>query len=134
LVITAIIFSLSSCEEPFKSDYRDHLSSVSSATAPDTVAVGTTFQVLIVTSGSNGCWKKGDDRVSQQGPLQVYIVPFDREYVGTGACTADVPQFQHTVNVGASAKGTMDIFVSRRLRAVAGADSTGVIQLKVDVR
>ena len=131
--IAAITTALSGCDWPFKSDYRDHLSWVSSATAPDTVAVGTTFQVAIVTWGSSGCWRKGDDRVFRGGPLQVYIVPFDREYLET-TCTDIAPEFQHTVKVAALAKGTLDILVKRRLRASSGADSSGVIQLKVDVR
>lgn len=134
LALAAAATSLAGCDWPFKSDYREHLSVVLFATAPGSAAVGSTFQVAIVTQGSSGCWQQGDDRVSRSGPLQVYIAPFDREYMGTGICADNAPRFQHGAQIAALAKGTMEIYVLRRLRAASGADSTGVIQLRVDVR
>jgi hypothetical protein len=135
----ALAISMSGCDSPSgpvspRSGYRDRLSGVWSVIAPDTVVLGTTFDVQIGTAGSNGCWRKGEDLVSQPGPLQVGIVPFDREYVGTGFCTDMVVYFQHTAPVRASARGTMDIAVAHLLRAVSGADSSGAIHLSVQVR
>ncbi len=116
------------------------MSDVVAVNAPDTVAVGTIFEVQLQTQGTDGCWRKGDDRVSRQGPLVVRITPYDREYVGTSAfiepttCTDNMVDFHHAVRIGASTRGTMEISVEHHLRAASGADSTGVIELSVHVR
>jgi len=131
----AIMAASLSCRHALsKPDYLDRLSWVLSVTAPDTVAVGDSFQVRIDTSGNNGCWQKGRDQVSRPGPLEAHIAPYDREYVGTGICTQNAPTFHHAVPLAASAKGLIEVFVAHRLRAASGADSTGVIQLNVYAR
>jgi hypothetical protein len=131
----AALAALLSCRHAvFQSDYRDRLSAVLSVTAPDTVEVGASFQVQIDTSGNNGCWRKGRDEVSRPGPLEAHIAPFDREYIGTGFCAQNLPTFHHVVELTASTKGTIEVFVARRLRAASGADSTGVIQVNVHAR
>jgi hypothetical protein len=132
-MIAMIAMTLTGCDWPFRSDYRDRLSSVGSVTAPDTVAVGSDFEVAFPTFGTNGCWRKGDDRVIANGPMQVGIWPHDQEYVGANGCTDNEPVFQHSVRLRASARGTLAITVFTRARSSAGRDSVGAIQLSVQV-
>lgn len=125
---------LSGCVWPSESDYRDRLSLVTSATAPDSVAAGAAFDVLISTWGPDGCWRKGSDRIHQKGPLQSYILPSDREHVGRGGiCTDNIVNFQHTVRMPAHLRGEMEVTVIRRLLTASGADSSGTILLKIQV-
>jgi hypothetical protein len=141
-IVVAITLSLCGCGSgsPFIPGHRDRLSVVDAVSAPDTVAVGTVFEVQIQTRGSDGCWLKGEDSVTREGPLVVRIAPFDRPHAGTrlfetiSSCTDGEPVFQHVIQIGASTTGTMDIFVTHLLRTATGADSTGTIELKVYVR
>ena len=134
LVSTLITIALAGCDWPFRSDYRDVLSSASDVTAPDTVAVGASFEVTFLTAGSNGCWRKGGDRVTSPSRLQFGIWPHDREYVGPNACTDNEPVFHHAVQLTASTPGTVSITVFTRMRSSAGRDSVGTIQASVYAR
>jgi hypothetical protein len=136
LIAAIIVFAASlSCRHvTTKPDYRDRLSVVVSATAPDTVGVGDTIVVELVVQGANGCWRKGHDEVARPGPLEVQITPYDREYIGTGICTQNLPTFLHEISLIASAKGTIEVAVAHRLRSAAGTDSTGTIKLGVHAR
>jgi hypothetical protein len=132
-------FALSTCgcdtgSGSLKPGYRERLSWVADVTAPDTVAAGDPFVLQVTTSGMSGCWLKGEDRVSLPDPLEVRVIPFDREYVGSGACTANVPFFYHEITIRASTPGTLVVSIAHRLRSVSGADSTGEIIREVEVR
>jgi len=133
LILAVTAMALAGCDWPFRSDYRDRLSSVVTVTAPDSVAVGASFEVTFPTFGTNGCWRQGNDRVSGHG-LRINVTPFDREYVGSDACTDNEPVFHHSVRLIASTQGAMGIRVLRRLQATSGRDSVGIIDRTVLVR
>jgi hypothetical protein len=129
LVLTA----LAGCNWTNGPDYRDRLSTVSDVATPDSVANGAAFTVDVTTWGPDGCWRQGHDSVSRPNLLLARIVPFDREYTGTGACTANIVVFHHVVPITATARGDLEIEVRTRLRAVSGKDSAGVILKLVHV-
>ena len=114
-------------------NYRDRLASVGGVSAPDSAALGSVFDVTIGTNASNGCWQQGRDEVQVPAPLLVRITPYDREYIGGDVCPANAPTFQHVVPVTAPEAGKLKIEVLRRLRAVSGKDSIGVIEKFVTV-
>jgi len=114
-------------------DYRDRLGSVGSVSAPDSAALGSVFDVTIETNASNGCWQQGRDEVQVPAPLLVRITPYDRENIGGDVCPQNAPTFQHVVPVTAREAGKLKIEVLRRLRAVSGKDSIGVIEKLVTV-
>jgi hypothetical protein len=113
-------------------NYRDHLAFVGGVSAPDSAALGSVFDVTIVTHASNGCWRQGRDKVQIPAPLLVRITPYDREYI-SDLCPQNAPTFQHVVPVTASQAGKLKIEVLRLLRAVSGKDSIGVIEKFVTV-
>lgn len=113
--------------------YRDHLASVGGVSAPDSAALGSVFYVTIVTNAPNGCWQKGRDKVQVPAPLLVRITPYDRENISSDVCPENAPTFQHVVPITASEAGKLKIEVLRRLRAVSGKDSIGVIEKFVTV-
>jgi len=113
-------------------DYRDRLGSVGSVSAPDSAALGSVFDVTILTTASNGCWRQGRDEVQVRAPLLVRITPYDRETI-SDFCPANAPTFEHVVPVTAPEAGKLKIEVLRRLRAVSGKDSIGVIEKFVTV-
>lgn len=113
-------------------DYRDRLGSVGSVSAPDSAALGSVFDVTIMTNAANGCWQQGRDKVQALAPLLIRITPYDREYI-SDLCPANAPTFQHVVPVTAPEAGKLKIEVLRRLRAVSGKDSIGVIEKFVTV-
>jgi hypothetical protein len=114
-------------------DYRDRLASVGGVSAPDSAALGSVFYVTIGTNASNGCWQQGPDKVQVRAPLLVRITPYDRENIGGDVCPQNAPTFQHVVRVTAPEAGKLKIEVLRRLRAVSGRDSIGVIEKFVTV-
>lgn len=129
------LLSVSGCKWPFgSSDYRDGLAGVYAVTAPDTVAVGSGFEVVMVSQGGDGCWKPGRCITSQTGPLQATIIPFDREFVGSGACTANLPNLWHSVNLPTTTRGAFEVSVKTYRIGSTGKDSVGVIQRTVVVR
>ena len=138
-VAVAMLFMvLPGCDWPNKAsdsgpDYRDHLGSVMSVSAPDSAALGSVFDVAIGTSASNGCWGQGRDEVQVPAPLLVRITPYDRENIGSDVCPQNAPTFQHVVPVTAREAGRLKIEVLRRLRAASGKDSIGVIEKFVTV-
>jgi hypothetical protein len=137
LLRAAILLALAlwGCDWPFESDdYRNRLAGVWEVTAPDTVDVGSIFEVVMMSSGTNGCWKAGRDDVRRTGPLAATITPYDQEFVGTGACTANVPNFRHSVRLPTSTRGDFTVRVRTLKRASSGKDSVGVIQRTVVVR
>jgi len=129
--------SLSGCDWPSESerrpDYRDRLGLVGSVSAPDSAASGTAFDVTILTNGSNGCWQKGHDDVTRPDPLLVQITPYDREYIGDGACTLHMPLFQHVVPITTTEPGRLVIEVRTRLHTASGKDSVGTIETIVTI-
>jgi len=114
-------------------DYRDRLGSVGSVSAPDSAALGSVFDVTIVTHAASGCWQQGPDKVLVQAPLLVRIAPFDREDIVSDVCPQNAPTFQHVVPLTAREAGRLKIEVLRLLRAVSGKDSIGVIEKFVTV-
>jgi len=120
----ALVFS--GCDLPFESDYRSRVAGILEVTTPDTVGVGSEFEVVMLSTGSNGCWRAGRSVVHQVNPLSVTIIPYDEEYVGENACTQDTPTLRHSIHLLASVKGTLEVNVQR-----AGG---GVIQRTVVVR
>jgi len=112
--------------------YRDSVGSVGSVSAPDSAALGSVFDVTIGTNASNGCWQQGRDEVQVRAPLLVRITPYDRETI-SDVCPQNAPTFQHVVPVTAPEAGKLKIEVLRRLRAVSGKDSIGVIEKFVTV-
>ena len=134
-VAVAMLFMLlPGCDWPNDSgrDYRDRLGSVGSVSAPDRAALGSVFDVTIVTNAANGCWQQGRDQIQDQDPLLVRITPYDREYI-SDVCPQNAPTFLHVVAVTARATGRLKIEVLKRLRAVSGKDSIVVIEKFVTV-
>ena len=138
-VAVAILFMvLPGCDWPndtsdSRRDYRDRVGSVASVSAPNSAALGSVFDVTIVTHAASGCWQQGPDKVLVQAPLLVRIAPFDREDIGSDVCPQNAPTFQHVVPVTAREAGKLKIEVLRLLRAVSGKDSIGVIVKFVSV-
>ena len=126
IALPLALVALSGCVWPFESDdYQDRLAGIWEVTMPDTVDVGSTFDVAMMSSGANGCWKKGRDVVVRSGALQATITPYDQEYIGDGLCTADVPTFTHVVSLNATARGAFEVNVK---------SAGGVIERMVTVR
>jgi hypothetical protein len=138
VAVAMLFLVLPSCDWPNDDsdsgpNYRDRVGSVVGVSAPDSAALGSVFDVTIVTGASNGCWQQGRDKVQVQAPLLVRITPYDRENIGGDVCTQNAPTFQHVVPVTAREAGKLKIEVLRRLRAVSGKDSIGVIEKFVTV-
>jgi len=138
VAIAMLLLVLPGCDWPNDNsdsgrNYRDRLASVGGVLAPDRAALGSVFYVTIGTNASNGCWQQGRDKVQVQAPLLVRIAPYDRENIGGDVCPQNAPTFQHVVHVTAPEAGKLKIEVSRRLRAVSGKDSIGVIEKVVTV-
>lgn len=138
IAVAMLLLVLSGCDWPNDDsgsgpDYRDHLSTVGSVSTPDSAALGSVFEVTFATFGPNGCWHKGRDVVRSPIPLLVRITPYDREYIGGDVCPQNAPVFQHVVPITATQAGKLKIEVLRRLRAVSGKDSIGVIEKFVTV-
>ncbi len=55
--------------------------------APDTVAAGTAFEIIVRTAGPGGCWQAAGAEVSGSG-LFIEVVPYDR-VVGPTCADAD---------------------------------------------
>ena len=137
VAVAMLLLILPGCDWPNDNsdsgpDYRDHLGSVGSVSAPDSAALGSVFDVTILTTASNGCWGQGRDEVQVRAPLLVRITPYDRETI-SDFCPANAPTFEHVVPVTAPEAGKLKIEVLRRLRAVSGKDSIGVIEKFVTV-
>jgi hypothetical protein len=133
VVLSALLF-LSGCDWPFESDdYRDQLAGVWEVTAPDTMSVGSAFEVVMLSSGTNGCWRKGRD-VVRRADLQATILPYDQVFIGEGGCTTDVPTFTHVVSLETTTRGVFEVNVVTLLRATTGKDSVGAIQRTVVVQ
>jgi hypothetical protein len=125
---------LAGCDWPFQSDYRERLVWVWDASAPDTVEVGSAFEVALMSSGTNGCWRKGRDDVRRVGPLLANITPHDLEYVGSDGCTDDTPNFRHSINLTPEARGLFQVRVVSLTLASTGRESLRVIPLTIVVR
>ena len=138
IAVAMLLLVLPGCDWPNDDsdsgpDYRDRLGSVGGVSAPDSAALGSVFYVTIGTNASNGCWQQGRDEVQVPAPLLVRITPYDRENIGGDVCPQNAPTFQHVVPVTAPEAGKLKIEVLRRLRAVSGKDSIGVIEKFVTV-
>jgi hypothetical protein len=136
-MLLLVLLDLPGCDWPNDDsdsgrNYRDRLASVGGVSAPDSAALGSVFYVTIGTNASNGCWQQGRDKVQVRAPLLVRITPYDREYI-SDVCPQNAPTFQHIVPVTAPEAGKLKIEVLRRLRAVSGKDSIGVIEKFVTV-
>ncbi len=137
VAVAMLLLILPGCDWPNDNsgsgpDYRDSLASVGGVSAPDSAALGSVFYVTIGTHASNGCWQQGRDEVQVRAPLLVRITPYDRETI-SDLCPQNAPTFQHVVPVTAPEAGRLKIEVLRRLRAVSGKDSIGVIEKFVTV-
>ncbi len=137
LLIALLTSVLPGCDWPNdesdrRSDYRSRLGSVMSVSAPDRAAVGTAFDITIITSASNGCWSKGRDDVARPDPLLVQIAPYDRELI-SDVCPAIAPTFEHLVRVSAAEAGKLTVEVRTRLRSSTGKDSVGTIERTVTI-
>lgn len=134
--ILLALLSLPGCKSPFGSgDYRELLAGVYSVTAPDTVGAGSSFDVVMISQGGDGCWKPGRCITGQSGPLQATIIPFDEEYVGHDlACTDNLPALRHSVRLPTTKRGIFEVTVKTYRRASTGKDSVGVILRTVVVR
>ena len=137
VAVAMLLLVLPGCDWPNDNsdsgrNYRDHVGSVGGVSAPDSAALGSVFYVTIGTNASNGCWHQGRDKVQVRAPLLVWITPYDRELI-SDFCPQNAPTFQHVVPVTAPEAGKLKIEVLRRLRAVSGKDSIGVIEKFVTV-
>ena len=137
VAVAMLLLVLPGCDWPNDSsdsgrNYRDRLASVGGVSAPDRAALGSVFDVTIGTNASNGCWQQGRDKVQVRAPLLVRITPYDRETI-SDVCPQNAPTFQHVVPVTAPEAGKLKIEVLRRLRAVSGKDSIGMIEKFVTV-
>jgi len=137
VAVAMLLLILPGCDWPNNNsdsgpDYRDRVGSVGRVSAPDSAALGSVFDVTIGTNASNGCWQQGRDKIQVQAPLLVRITPYDRETI-SDFCPQNAPTFEHVVPVTAPEAGKLKIEVLRRLRAVSGKDSIGVIEKFVTV-
>lgn len=130
VLVPALALVLAGCHATIQSDYREHRSAVNAVTVPDSAAVGASFSVSISTTGPNGCWRKGNDAVKNEGGV-VRIAPYDREY--HGVCTQSIVTFQHLVPITPTTRGKLEINVQTRVPGASGKDSTGVITKYVRV-
>jgi hypothetical protein len=117
-----------------KDGYKERIAAVMNVTAPDTVSVGATFEVVMLSSGPSGCWRIGRDELSATSPVQATITPYDEENVKSGVCAAYAPTFLHSVVLSAAVRGDFNVTVRTRMRASTGKDSVGTIQRTVVVR
>jgi len=125
------IVVLGTCTGP-DSDYEIRLSMVTSVSVPDTVQVGESFIVSIVTGIYIGGDKQGHDDIHTiEGGYR--IVPYDLIYVGPGPVDGGVYHFIHKVGLRLDAVGMSNILILHRLRSTTGADSTGTIVRQVVV-
>jgi hypothetical protein len=114
--------------------YRERLAAVMNVTVPDTVSVGSTFEVVMLSSAANGCWKIGRDELSSTSPVQATITPYDQENVESDVCPQNAPTFRHLVSLSAAVPGDFSVTVRTRMKASTGKDSVGTIQRTVAVR
>jgi len=130
------LLSIPGCKWPFGSgDYRALLAGVYAVTAPDTVGVGSGFEVVMISQGGDGCWKPGRCITGQSSPLRATMTPFDLEYVGHDlTCTDELPPLRHSVRLPTTTRGVFEVSVRTYLRASTGKDSVGVIVRTVVVR
>jgi len=138
VAVAMLLLVLPGCDWPnddsdSRSDYRDHVGSVLGVSAPDSAALGSVFDVTIVTGASNGCWQQGRDEVQVRAPLLVRIAPYDRENIGSDVCPQNAPTFHHVVPVTALVAGKLKIEVLTRVGTVSGKDSIVVIEKFVTV-
>jgi hypothetical protein len=68
------------------------------------------------------------------GPLLVNITPHDLEYVGSGGCTDNTPQFRHSINLTPEARGLLQVRVVSLTLASTGRESLRVIPISIVVR
>ncbi len=131
-LVVALLLGLAAagCNWHLTSDYRDQLAYVDSVEAPDSVTVGTLFPVRIHTSGANLCWRKGHDDVAWRSALEVAVRPYDRRYIGSGACAQAIVHLVHEVRLTPTRRGTLVLWIAR---AVVH-DSSGVIRREILVR
>jgi hypothetical protein len=126
----ATALALASCVSPFQATYQNRIAVVDSVAVPDTVVSRRAFAITIWTEGPNLCWKKGSDdvRAVSGGAL---ITPYERAYVGGGACAQAIARFTHVVSLSLGSPGTNTITIRRRLLSVTGADSIATIERTV---
>ena len=132
-VSLAAVLALGSCRNPFEETYENRIAVVDSVSVPDTVVVRRGFAVTIWTQGPNLCWKKGVDDLRGTNAV-VDITPYDRAYVGSGACAQAIAYFTHVVSFSIGARGTTIINIRHRLRSVSGGDSLATITDSVVVK
>lgn len=85
-----------------------------SVEAPDTVAAGVPFQVVVRTFGASGCWSAAGEGVRSR-PRLVEITPFDRDGMGENRmCTAAIVRLTHTAQVSFSETGAGTLRVRGR--------------------
>ena len=70
---------------------------------------------------------------SRANATTVDITPYDRAYVGGGACPATITTFTHVVSLAFGARGTGTINIRHRLKSVSGGDSLATITRTVVV-
>ena len=131
ILIAALIVMLLSCTGP-DSDYEIRLSMVASITMPDTVQVGESFEVIIVTIAHHGGCKPGHDDVHaiDNG---YRISPYDQIYIGSGPVDAAIHHFTHDVGLMLDSAGIAEIQIKHHLPSSTGTDSTGTIVQQVVV-
>jgi hypothetical protein len=79
--------------------------------APDTVSVGTAFQVVVFTVGISGCWRADGQEVSISNRV-VALKPYDR--VEGEVCTQAVSMLPHQSSVTLNAAGIWTLRVTGR--------------------
>ena len=83
-------------------------------TAPDTVAVGTSFTAVVTTLGSSSCTRAAGAHVGVSG-LTATVVPFDSVPGDKHAtCTSDLRAFPRDVSLTFGAAGQAAIAVAGR--------------------
>ncbi len=80
--------------------------------APDTVAVGESFDVTVHTIGPNGCWRP-DGQEARESAGMVELTPYDA-HSGARACTEQLGYLPHTSTLTLDSAGDWVIRVSGR--------------------
>ncbi len=88
------------------------LGSVRSVEAPDTVGVGSVFEVTVTTTGPDGCWGRARTETGVDG-LVATITPYDNHHRG-GYCTMMPVEIVHTAALVFEESGTGRIRVYGR--------------------
>jgi|GEM_PF-6977900 len=93
--ITCLLLSLTvSCFE--MNSHEEYIANVFEFNIPDSVKAGHMATIILVSSGSNGCWEKGRDEIRRRSD-GFLIIPYDKFPNGDPVCTSAFVQLTHMI-------------------------------------